>query len=239
MQGFGKELKTFWGYIAFGLGVSLALLLCLAEFKEEIAEPLIRGLDASIMQAFHVDATPALTHLMETLTWIGSPAVVSPVLLIAVVILWMRSLRREALLLAIAVGGGGLLDTALKLHFRRIRPDVSWAILHEHSFSFPSGHSVVAVALYGMLLYLVLRHLHAAWQKTLAVLAAFALATGIGLSRIYLGVHFPSDVAAGYFVGAVWVLAVIAADWKWARAQRTAPGSTQARQAMPLPGSSA
>ena len=219
MQQVRSEWKSFWGYLAFGLAVSLALLLCLAEFAEEIAEPLITSLDAAIMQALHLDATPGLTRVMETLTWIGSPAVVCPVMIVAVAILWLRGLRRQALLLLIAVGGGGTLDTALKLYFRRIRPDVPWAMLHEHSFTFPSGHSVIAVALYGMILYLLLRLMHTTWQKAAAVLGALALAAGIGISRIYLGVHYPSDVAAGYFVGAVWVLAVIAADWQWCRTQ--------------------
>jgi undecaprenyl-diphosphatase len=215
MRELRSEWKSFWGYLAFGLAVSLVLLLCLAEFAEEIAEPFITALDAAIMQAFHLNATPGLTHVMETLTWIGSPAVVCALMVIAVTILWFRRRRRESLLLLLAVGGGTILNTALKLYFRRVRPDVSWAILHEHSFSFPSGHSVVAVALYGMTLHLLLRHISAGWQKTAAIVVALALAAGIGLSRIYLGVHYPSDVAAGYFVGGVWVLGVITADWKW------------------------
>lgn len=211
--------KTFLGYLLFGLGVSLLLGLCLAEFREEIAEPLLTHVDAAMMQALHMDARPWLTLVMKTLTWIGSPAVIGPLLPVAAGILWWKKLRREAVLVLVSVVGGGLLDVAFKLHFRRIRPTVPWAILHEHSYSFPSGHSVEAVALYGMLFYLLAERKTAGWERALEGLAALALAGGIGLSRIYLGVHFPSDVMAGYFVGAVWVAAVIGADWRRNRAQ--------------------
>ncbi len=214
MKWLHDEWKAFLAYLTFGLGVSLALGLVLAEFRDEIAEPFLTHVDAAVMQALHMDATPGLTVLMKALTWIGSPMLIAPAVALAAGFLWWKGYKRESVLVLITTGGAGLLDVVMKLFFRRNRPNVPWAILHEHSFSFPSGHSVEAFALYGMLLYLLLKHVSRAWQKTLAVLAAVALASGIGLSRIYLGVHYPSDVAAGYFVGGVWVLAVIAADWR-------------------------
>ena len=218
MKWLRDEWKAFLAYLAFGLGVSLALGLCLVKFREEIAEPFLTHVDAAVMQALHVDATPGLTLLMKALTWIGSPLVIGPVVALATGSMWWKGYRRQAVLMLLTIGGAGLLDVVMKLYFRRNRPDVPWAILHEHSFSFPSGHSVEAFALYGMLLYLLLKQLQRAWQKTIAVVAALVLAFGIGLSRIYLGVHYPSDVAAGYFVGGVWVLAVIAADLRRNRA---------------------
>jgi len=72
---------------------------------------------------------------------------------------------------------------------------------------------VLAVVVYGAVMYLGLRHLPRLWQRAGVVLLSFSLILGIGLSRIYLGVHYPSDVAAGYYVGAVWLCAVIGADW--------------------------
>ena len=214
MKWLQDEWKAFLAYLAFGLGVSLALGLCLAEFREEIAEPFLTHVDAAVMQMLHLDARPWLTVVMETLTWIGSPMVICPAVVLAAGWLWWKGYKRQAVLVLITTGGAGLMDVVMKLFFRRNRPDVPWAILHEHSFSFPSGHSVEAFALYGMLLYLLMKEMDRTWEKTLAVLAALVLAFGIGLSRIYVGVHYPSDVAAGYFVGGVWVLAVIAADWR-------------------------
>lgn len=214
MKWLHDEWRIFLAYLAFGLGVALALGLCLAEFREEIAEPFLQHVDAALMQALHLDATPGLTLLMKTLTWIGSPTVICPAVVLAAGWLWWKGYKRQAALVLITTGGGGLLDVVMKLFFRRNRPNLPWAILHEHSFSFPSGHSVEAFAMYGMLLYLSMKHLNRAWEKALSVVGALGLAFGIGLSRIYLGVHYPSDVAAGYFVGGVWVLAVIAADWR-------------------------
>ena len=80
----------------------------------------------------------------------------------------------------IGIGGSGMLDLALKLHFKRIRPEVPWAFVSEHSFSFPSGHSVGAVVLYGILTYLLWSHLRAIWQRAAVILGALLLVIGIG-----------------------------------------------------------
>ena len=103
--------------------------------------------------------------------------------------------------------------------------------MHEPSFSFPSGHSVFAVVVYGMLIYIGMRHLRRMRERVAVVVAAGALIFGIGYSRIYLGVHYPSDVAAGYFVGAMWLGTVVAADWylRRFRARGTVVDATHAR----------
>ncbi|MDP9038651.1 MAG: phosphatase PAP2 family protein [Acidobacteriota bacterium] len=196
--------------VAAALLTSLAAMLLLAEFHEEIAEPFLAALDLRIMGFIHAHATPSLTLLARGLSWIGSPSVLVPVICATAAILWLRGLRRDAALLSLGIGGSGALDLALKLHFRRVRPGVPWALATEHSFSFPSGHSVGAVVLYGLLTYLVWSRLHDLWERTAVVLAALLLVAGIGVSRVYLGVHFPTDIAAGYAVGMLWLLPLIA-----------------------------
>ncbi len=192
-----------------GLVFSAIVMLTMAEFHEEVGEPMLSRLDPVIMQAIHVRDTPTLTRLAFTLTWIGSPAVLVPVVALAATLLWWAKLRRDAVLLFAAMAGGAVLDTVLKLHFRRVRPDVPWAFVTEHSFSFPSGHSAGAVVLYGVLTYLVWNHLAGVWHRAGVIAVALLLIAGIGASRVYLGVHYPTDVAAGYLVGLMWLVPVI------------------------------
>jgi undecaprenyl-diphosphatase len=85
-------------------------------------------------------------------------------------------------------------------------------LIHERNFSFPSGHSTAAFALYGMLAYLLIDHMRSTAGKLVLLLVAVALVLGIGISRVYLGVHYPSDVAAGYLAGFIWLATLIGAD---------------------------
>src|ERR1022692_2626504 len=91
------------------------------------------------------------------------------------------------------MAGAGALTAVLKLYFRRVRPDLPWAFVHEPSYSFPSGHSVLAVAVYGSLIFLGMRHLARTWERMAVCVVAGTSILGIGISRIYLGVHYPSD----------------------------------------------
>jgi undecaprenyl-diphosphatase len=126
--------------------------------------------------------------------------------------MWWRRRKDDAVFVAAAALGGVALDQVMKLHFKRLRPDLPWAFVHEHSFSFPSGHSVLAMVLYGVIVYKTQDKLPGKWAKAALMVGAFLMVAGIGVSRVYLGVHYPSDVAGGYFVGAVWLAAVIGSD---------------------------
>jgi membrane-associated phospholipid phosphatase len=192
--------------------MSVIVMLLMAKIHEEIAQPFLEHVDQYLLQTIHAHDTPALTCLAFTLTFIGSPGALVPGVLIAAILLWVRRLRHDAVLLAVAIGGAALIDTMLKLYFRRIRPTVPWALVTEHSFSFPSGHSVGAVVLYGTITYLVWSHLHKVAQRAAVIGSALLLIAGIGLSRVYIGVHYPTDVAAGYLVGLLWLLTLIGSN---------------------------
>lgn len=216
MRNLLNQWKLFLPLLLAALVVAIVVLLGMAELHEEIVEPSSMQMDQHMQALVHAEASGWLTGLMFALTWIGSPLAMFSAVPLVTAWMWWKRMREDAVLLLVAMVGGGALDAALKLHFRRVRPEVPWAFVHEHSFSFPSGHSVLAVTLYAMLVYLAMRRLRAAAVKTVVVLVALLLVLGIGFSRIYLGAHFPSDVLGGYFVGAVWVAGVIAADW-WVR----------------------
>ena len=209
----GRTWRLFGVLLLVGLGATAIMMLTIAEVHEHIRGARSVGLDERIQDDLHGDATPVLTRVMFALTEIGSPQVLVPVIPLLAALLWWRGFRRAPIVWLAATGGAGALVLLLKLHFRRVRPDLPWAFVHEPSYSFPSGHSVLAVVVYGSLIFLGMRHLARAWERMAVCAVAGTLILGIGISRIYLGVHYPSDVAAGYFVGTVWLGAVAGADW--------------------------
>jgi undecaprenyl-diphosphatase len=128
------------------------------------------------------------------------------------VLLGLLAVRRQPLLIGgwvAAVAGGGLLDVALKGMFHRTRPTWDVPLLTARGWSFPSGHAMGSLVAYGMLAYLLVRDPKGRPPRMAIVAGAVALVLLIGLSRMYLGVHYFSDVVGGYAAGMVWLAACI------------------------------
>jgi undecaprenyl-diphosphatase len=209
----------FGALLLVSFAVALVATAGLVKLHDEILKASFEQRDVAIQSWVHGFARPMLTEAMKGLSWIGSPLVLTPTITLAAGLMWWRRQRDDAVLVAAAALGGVALDEVMKLHFRRLRPDVPWALVHEHSFSFPSGHSAMAVVMYGVIVYKTQDKLRSKWAKGALIFGAFLMVVGIGLSRVYLGAHYPSDVAGGYFVGAVWLAAVIGSDM-WVEKQR-------------------
>jgi len=165
----------------------------------------IRSFDSAIIHILQ-SATPAwLTSLMLFFTNLGSVGVLAALAGLSVLIMFWQKKRWEAVFLVLALGGGLLFNLLLKELFRRERPDMH-RLIEEGGYSFPSGHSMASFLFYGMIavfLYLfVVSRVAKFWIVFLAVLIIF----GVGISRIYLGVHYPSDVLAGYAAGGAWLV---------------------------------
>ena len=154
-----------------------------------------------------------LTHLGDTLT---------RMLLCIAVAAGLLALRRHWLALGwvLTVAGGGLLNYSLKQVFERVRPRHTDGLVMEEGFSFPSGHSSGSLVAYGMLAYLALRVLPPRWHLPAAMIAV-ALAITVGASRVFLRVHFASDVLAGFASGAAW-LAICVATIEFMRRRKQA-----------------
>jgi membrane-associated phospholipid phosphatase len=180
-----------------------------------LAEEVIRGdanqFDATVRGAVHNHATPLLTSVMQGFSFLGSVTwVLIFGLLVACACFYFKR-PRIAAFLAITMAGAGTLDYVLKLSFHRPRPAAFFGVAPS-SYSFPSGHSLGSLCLYGILASVLSDRMRPGKQKFFVWLAAAFLVLMIGLSRIYLGVHYPSDVIAGYLAGAVWVTAVTVVD---------------------------
>jgi undecaprenyl-diphosphatase len=203
----------WWGVasiVVLGPLASAAALILLTEAHEEIIEPQTQSIDLALLDQAHTLANPAATAFMQAITTLGSALALSIVVVASASILILRRAWVEALALIAASAGAGALDAALKLWFHRDRPSVTWALARESTFSFPSGHAMLSLVIYGMLLYLIARLHHSLLHDVIAILIAIPLILVIGVSRVYLGVHYPSDILAGYLAGAIWLLAVIA-----------------------------
>ena len=206
---------------AFFLAVLVPFIL-FGELAEEILEGNGLPFDEPILRWFHAHATPALDRWVVALTKLGGPVpmVVCEALAVAVLLAWRK--RREAEFLAIAGGGAALLNVIAKLIFSRQRPHLWETIVTEKSFSFPSGHSIGSMSFAAALSLLAWP---TRWRWPVAV-GAMSFAITVGLTRLYLGVHFPSDVAAGWCAALVWVGGVYTIQrWRERRSRRAAPSS--------------
>jgi undecaprenyl-diphosphatase len=132
-------------------------------------------------------------------------------LVIALLIFLKLRWRRGAAWLALSIAGALVLDVALKFAFRRPRPQAFFGDA-PHSFSFPSGHALVSFVFYAVLAGLIADRVRPMVLRVLVGVVAGVLIAAIGLSRIYLGVHYPSDVIAGYLAAAIWVSALLVLD---------------------------
>jgi membrane-associated phospholipid phosphatase len=190
-----------------GLASCLLILFVLAKLAEEVLEGDTFAFDTTFLLWLHHFANPNLDHLMLFLTNLGNPSTVVIVAGITVLLLWWRSYREEAKVFVFACLGGLILNTGLKLFFSKPRPELWHRLISEKSFSFPSGHALGSMVLYGFIAYeLAIHYPHL--SKVIYSLTVI-LIVAIGVSRLYLGVHWPTDIMAGYGVGFLWLMICI------------------------------
>jgi membrane-associated phospholipid phosphatase len=196
---------------AFGLpllGALLALALSLWAFGAIVDEQILEGEtrnDERLAVWLHGRATEPLTDVFRAVTRLGNFITLFAVTLVAVVIFWRRRERIDAAFVALAALGAQVLSTGMKLGFRRDRPFFPDPLATESTFSFPSGHALVSLAVYGSIALVLARRLSSHTERALLLGATALLVIAIGFSRLYLGVHFLSDVLAGYAAGAAWL----------------------------------
>ena len=154
---------------------------------------------------FAQHATPARTRIAEVITFFGSATFLAPAGIGAALLLLRRRDWYWASALMLTVGGGGLLNVALKNLLQRPRPSYDEALVHASGYSFPSGHTMGAVLFYGSMTVLVATHVKTRCWQMLAPAPALLAIVLIGLSRVYLGAHYVSDVTAAAAAGLAWL----------------------------------
>ncbi len=200
--------------LATVLGLAAAVLTMF--FFGWLAEQMLEGdtlaLDHRVRDATHAIATPGLTRALIVASRLGGPVVLTGLGAVLTAVFVWRRWWRGAILLPVAMLGAGVLDVALKLAFRRMRPTAFFDYPLPGSYSFPSGHALFAFCFFATGAALLAPRLRHSALRLAVWSTAGILVFAIGFSRIYLGVHYPSDVIAGYAVGLIWSSVLVVGD---------------------------
>ncbi len=209
--------------LALALAVGFACVLFLAAVFAQIAaslgddRPLAR-FDLALSRAIGLHTPRAARTAFVWLTHLGDPALLTALCVAVALVLWRARHHNLALGWVLALAGNGVLNVSLKQVFARLRPMHDASLATVSGFSFPSGHSSGAAVGYGMLAYLAWRLLPARWHVPV-FMAAAAIVFATAASRVFLQVHFASDVLAGLCSGLAW-LAVCIGSLEWAAQRR-------------------
>lgn len=204
-----------------GALLALLLLLLFARLARELFAQELVQFDTTVIGWVQSFRSPGMTAFMRAVTGLGSPIVLVVAALLSLAFLYRRGHRWEPLALLVSLVGGWGWDEVLKRLFQRSRPLGPW-LAEASGFSFPSGHSVVAITFYGVMGFLLIRYLRSRALRWVALGGSLLLVALIGISRIYLGVHYPSDVLGGYALGGAWAIICLVIAGAWRR-RRTDP----------------
>jgi undecaprenyl-diphosphatase len=198
-------------HVTIGLTLLVTAVFLFGLLAREIGGDTELGrFDLTLANVLHQTTSPGSVNFFLVVTWIGNGWVVTVLCLAIGVWLFVRHQRLLLTAWVFALAGGGILNWALKAAFQRARPTLQNPFAIEPGWSFPSGHAMGAVFTYGMLAYLLILAVPSRWHSTVVALAA-ALVMLIGASRVYLGVHYFSDVIAGFVAGTAWLATCVTA----------------------------
>ena len=206
------------------LGLTIACALGFVAVSWLVANGATEELDRSIMLLSRVPGDPNdalgpawFEEMLAEVTALGGYTILVIVSALALIALGLQGEGRAAIFLATTLIGGSIVSSVLKALFARPRPDLVEHLDRTFTSSFPSAHAMVATLAYLTLAAVCIRLLRRRSTRVFVLVSAVLLAVAIGASRVYLGVHWPSDVVAGWLAGAAWAgLAWMAADW-WTR----------------------
>lgn len=225
---------TFGIFILMGAAIAIAGTWAFATLAGHVTSGSTQSFDDAVLRWLGAHRVRTLDAVMLDITSLGTSSVVAMVVGVAALFLWLNQHKHSAILLFVATLGGVILNNLLKLGFERPRPEViPWATTATF-YSFPSGHAMSATIVYSTVAYLAgrLQRTRAA-RISIAAIAAIVIFI-VCLSRLYLGVHYPSDVLAGIVIGLAWAgfcMATLEAIQLYAR--RNAPQLLQEERPAP------
>jgi undecaprenyl-diphosphatase len=219
-----RLLKLLGSYYGISLGIAILTLVTFAWLADEVLEQEFAAMNRDVLLWIHGFAGPGLTSVAFAFTDLGSVLGVTILAICFGLVLIRMRHYWDAVTLLVVLTGGAVLVFVLKGVFQQIRPQVFTPYVAELNFSFPSGHSLISFAFWGYLAsWLVHQDPKAPWRWLVGALC-LAVAACVALSRLYLGVHWPTDVLAGLIVATFWVTACLSAQrWALARRSRRAP----------------
>ncbi len=210
---FVRQKIGIFGPLSFklilGLALGLASLFFFAKLSEDLLFNELLLFDRITIGIIRFFSSDSLTSMMKAISRLGSPLVL--IIVGVVIMLYLGLIRKrfwDTLLVPLALGGGIILNEALKLLFHRSRPGLD-RLVEAGGFSFPSGHSMMSFIFYGLLIYLVWTNFSSLTLRMIMTTGLAILILAVGISRIYLGVHYPSDVLAGFAAGSFWLVACL------------------------------
>lgn len=181
-----------------------ASIIIFVQLADEVIERESLPFDVPILRAMREFSSPVLDPIVVTITDVGGVPITLIVLVLGTAYLLEKGRKRAALFLSVAIGGAASINYVLKLLFSRDRPNLWQAIVTEHTYSFPSGHAMMSCV---VALSLIALTWNTRWRWPVVVGGCIYFVT-VSLTRIYLGVHYPSDIIAGWCIGAAWVILV-------------------------------
>jgi undecaprenyl-diphosphatase len=206
--------------LTIGLVVAALLLWGFIELTDEVLEGDTLAFDRSILAWLHAHRTTFLDRAARELTALGSLVVLAVTALGFSVVLWRLERRRHVAMIWFAMTGSAVLNQGLKAAFGRARPSLFESLVPASSFSFPSGHSMNAMVYYTVVGFAIGHVVGPGAARTGTYLVSAILVVLVGWSRMHLGVHYPSDVIAGFAVGTSWALLCAAATEAWGKRLR-------------------
>lgn len=209
--------KTSIKLVLTGLVLSITSLIIFGALAEDILENETFTMDSVIIEWLHSFNSSTTNDIMFWITQSGSVRTLTVFSLL--VIYWLYNKKRDIssiIFFIITVAGGGLLNVVLKLTFQRNRPSLD-TFVDAVGYSFPSGHSMGSMIFYGFIGYLVISSQRSRTTKFISTILLSLFILMIGVSRVYLNAHYPSDVLAGYTAGLIWLIMCIYASKTYKR----------------------
>ncbi|HSE31548.1 MAG TPA: phosphatase PAP2 family protein [Pyrinomonadaceae bacterium] len=187
---------------------AIGVLVFFGWLTDEVLEGDTLAFDEATRAAVHQLASPTLTTIMRGISFFGGTRFLFGATTIIVLSFIFRKWKREAILLTVTMIGASLLNITLKLTFKRVRPEPFFNLATPKSWSFPSGHSLASFCFFGALAVIVNARIKSRRLRIAIGITAAVIIFLIGLSRIYLGVHYATDVIAGFTAALIWIGAV-------------------------------
>ncbi|MEO5579680.1 MAG: phosphatase PAP2 family protein [Gemmatimonadaceae bacterium] len=200
----GSTIGGLGVFLVAGIIIAVTGAILFGKLAETVMQGSTQAFDESVLRWMARQHTPLADAFMLEITALGTGIVVMTIVGIAALFLSLTRHKYSAVLLVVATAGGLVLNSALKLFFDRPRPQVfAWGT-HAVTSSFPSGHAMSAAIVYSTVAYLAARLHKYAWARAITLFVAGIIIILICASRMYLGVHYPSDVIAGATIGLAW-----------------------------------